>query len=66
MSIPEQSHQWMRNLFALELICERCGFHIAVAPLARMGWDTSNEEAMYWALCGNDLFSNGCCPRRVN
>ncbi len=66
MTIPEQSHQWARNPFVLELVCERCGFNIAVTSLARMGWDMNNEEDIYWALCGNGLFSNGCCPRRVN
>jgi len=66
MNIPEQSHKWVCDPNALRLVCERCDFHVGVKGIARMGWDINSEEDIYWALGGNDLFSNGCCPRRVN
>ncbi|KKL04178.1 hypothetical protein LCGC14_2618650 [marine sediment metagenome] len=64
--IPEQSHQWFKNPMLLELICERCDYRVAVKTIARFGWDINDEEDIYWALGGNDMFSDGCCPRRVN
>ena len=62
----DQRHQWSQNPTALELICDRCGWGFAVRTIARFGWDPSSADDIYWALGGNDLFSNGCCPRRVN
>ena len=64
--MAEQKHQWTQNPLALELICERCGWGFAISGVARMGWDINSEDDIYWALGGSGLFSDGCCPRRVN
>ncbi len=62
----DQRHRWSKNLFAYELDCLRCGWKINVKSIAHFSWNPSSEDDIYWALGGNDLFSNGCCPRRVN
>ncbi len=59
-------HQWIKNPSALELICERCKYIAYPREIARFGWNYHLEDDIYWALGGNDLESNGCCPRRVN
>ena len=64
--IEDQRHQWVQDPYALRLICERCGFSFAIKHLAQCGCGTNNEDDIYWGLCGNDLFSNGCCPPRIN
>jgi len=62
----DRRHQWSRNPLALELTCGRCGYGASVAMITRFGWNPSSEDDIYWALGGSDLFSDGCCPRRVN
>ena len=64
--MDDQRHRWSQSPVSLTLMCERCCYTVSVAMIARSGWDPSSEDDIYWALGGNDLFSNGCCPRRVN
>ena len=64
--IEDQRHQWTQDPYALMLICERCGYGFVIKHFANSGWDINSEDDIYWMLCGNDLFSNGCCPPRTN